>query len=168
MAIIFAMMISLSAQNISQTSMVVEAYTEIETEEASENPTEPSPAFVVTAEERETIARLVYLEARGESYECQKAVVSVVLNRWVSEYWGNTINSVIYAKGQFTTANRIKYTAPDQINYDAVDDVLQNGTTLPYYVMYFRAGYHHRWRGYFGYVVIDNTYFGYMKKDIKR
>ena len=146
-------------------AVVIDEPTEISTEQVTEVPTEPSPAFIITADERETIARLVFLEARGEGYECQKAVVSVVINRWMSGQWGNTINSVIYAPKQFSTAKRIKTTTPYQMNYDAVDDVLQNGTTLPYYILYFRAHYHHRWPNYTGYIVMDDTYFGYMNKD---
>lgn len=144
-----------------------ETATEEPTEILSESPIESSPAFIISPEERELIARLIYLEARGENYECQKGIVSVVINRWMSGYWGNTIGSVIYAKNQFTPAKRIPYTTPNETNYDAVDDVLQNGTTLPYYVLYFRANYHHKWQGYVGYKVIDNTYFGYKKKDVK-
>ena len=167
MGLIFIAMVSMSAQCTGMINILEEECTEIQTEQPTETPTESLPAFIITPDEREILARLVFLEARGESYECQKAVVSVVINRWMSEQWGNTINSVIYAPKQFTTAYRIKTTTPYQMNYDAVDDVLQNGTTLPYYVLYFRANHHHRWGNIYGrYTAIDNTYFGYMKKDV--
>lgn len=167
MVIIFVLMVYLSAQNIEPTLATVEVCAEFETEEPIEIPTELSPMFIITLEERETLARLVFLEARGESYECQKAVVSVVINRWMSGQWGNTINSVIYSPKQFSDAWKIKTTTPYQMNYDAVDDVLQNGTTLPYYVMYFRANHYHKWTGYINYTTIDNTYFSYAIKDVK-
>lgn len=165
MAIIFIVTLSLSAQCTGSTDTVFEQTIDLESEEPTEVPTEKSPMFIITPEERETLARLIFLEARGEGYECQKAVVSVVINRWMSGQWGNTINSVIYAPKQFSNAWKIKTTTPYQMNYDAVDDVLQNGTTLPYYILYFRAHYHHRWPNYTGYIVMDNTYFGYMNKD---
>lgn len=120
-----------------------------------------------TLSDREILARLVFLEANTESLECQKAIASVVINRVHSGYWGNTINSVVYASGQFTTASNIHCTTPTATNYEAVDYVLTNGVTLPSYVLYFRAGYHFSWNWYVPYMAMDNTYFGYMAKDKK-
>ena len=118
-----------------------------------------------TLNDRETLARLVFLEANTESLECQKAVASVVINRMHSGYWGNTINSVVSASGQFTTASQIHRTTPTATNYEAVDYVLTNGVTIPSYVLYFRARHHFSWSGYVPYTTIDNTYFGYIAKD---
>ncbi len=132
-------------------------------------PIEPTPTYVynITPEERETLARLIFLESNTESLECQKAITSVVINRMHSGYWGNTINSVVYAKNQFTPASKIPYVTPTATNYEAVDYVLANGVTLPSYCLYFRAGYHFSWKGYVPYTSIGNTYFGYMAKDKK-
>ena len=128
---------------------------------------EPTYVYNITSEEREMIARLVYREANIESLECQKAVVSTVINRWLSGYWGETIKDVIYAKKQFTPAKLLYKTTPNQVNYEAVDYVLKNGCTIPNYVMYFRADKHFSWNGYCAYTQIDKTYFGYMEKDKK-
>ena len=125
----------------------------------------PSNISVITSEEREMIARLVYLEANTESIECQRAVVSVVMNRLESGYWGKTIKEVIYAPGQFSPASLIKHTTPRKINYEAVDYVINNGITIPKYILYFSAGKFFSWKGYCAYTKIDNTCFGYMKKD---
>lgn len=78
----------------------------------------------ITENERETLARLVYLEARGQSYLGQKAVVEVVLNRVLSDEFPNTIDDVIYQKNQFSPAKYIETTTPTQIQYDVVDEVL--------------------------------------------
>ncbi len=121
--------------------------------------------YNISSEDRETLARLIFLEANTESLECQKAITSIVINRMHSGYWGNSINSVIYASGQFTPASQIPYVTPTATNYEAVDYVLTNGVTLPSYCLYFRAGYHFSWQGYVPYIAIDNTYFGYMAKD---
>lgn len=121
--------------------------------------------YNITLEDRETLARLVFLESNTESLECQKAIASVVINRMHSGYWGNSINSVVYARNQFTPAKRIPYVTPTAANYEAVDYVLMNGVTLPTYVLYFRANHHFSWRGYVPYTAIDKTYFGYMAKD---
>lgn len=130
-------------------------------------PTTTSMKYIynITSEERKMLAALVYLEANVESIECQKAIVSVVINRWQSGYWGKSLYSVIYAPNQFSPANLISSTTPTATNYAAVDYVLKNGTTLPSYVMYFRANYHFNWSGYVPYTKISNTCFGYMSKD---
>ncbi len=48
------------------------------------------------------LARLVYGEARGESYTGQVAVAAVVLNRVKSSSFPNTISGVIYQPYAFT------------------------------------------------------------------
>ena len=126
--------------------------------------TEPTMYYSVTTEERLLIAQLVYREANTESLECQKAIVSVLFNRLACGKWGDTIEEVIYYKNAFTpaTAGLLEGVTPTKTNYEAVDFVLKNGPTLPTYVRYFRANYHHKWTGYTGYIAIDHTYFGYF------
>lgn len=125
--------------------------------------------YNITSVEREMLARLVYLEANTESIDCQKAIASVVINRWQNGYWGDTLEDVIYAKGQFTPSKIIPQTTPTENNYEAVDYVIKNGCTIPEYVLYFRAnyGFSQTWDGYNEYVQIDHTYFGYLSKDKK-
>ena len=48
------------------------------------------------------LARLVYGEARGESYTGKVAVGAVILNRVASSSFPNTISGVIYQNGAFT------------------------------------------------------------------
>lgn len=124
-------------------------------------------AYDITSVEREMLARLVYREANTESIECQEAIVSVVINRWQDGRWGNTLKEVVYAKNQFSPANLLYCTTPNETNYEAVDEVIQNGCTIPEYVLFFRADYHFKWKGYNAYQRIDSTYFGYMEKDKK-
>lgn len=130
-----------------------------------EVPVEKKSVYSFTSEEREMLARLVYLEAGIESKECQMAVCSVVINRLNNGYWGDTLEEVVYAKNQFSPANKISNTTPSEKEYESVDYVLQNGVTIPEYVMYFRAGHHFNWDGFVPYTAIDHTYFGYLEKD---
>lgn len=128
--------------------------------------TEPAkPKYSVTAEERLLLAQLVYREANLESLDCQKAVVSVVFNRLDAGKWGDTLHEVIYYKNAFTpaTLGLLKGVEPTNTNFEAVDFVIQNGSTLSTEVRYFRSGYHFSWDNYEGYIVLDNTYFGYFK-----
>lgn len=124
-------------------------------------------AYDITSVEREMIARLVYREANTESIECQKAIISVIINRWQSGLWGGTLEEVVYAKNQFAPASLLYCTTPTEINYEAVDEVIENGITIPEYIFYFRADYHFKWDGYKAYKKIDNTCLGYMEKDVK-
>lgn len=147
--------------------VIVEVEKEVVVEKEVTVEIEPTYVYNVTSAEREMLARLVYLEGGVESLECQKAIASVVINRWQNGYWGDTIKKVIYAKAQFSPASKIKTTTPTEMQYEAVDYVLKNGCTLPEYVLYFRANYHHKWTGYQPYTVIGRTYFGYLEKDKK-
>ena len=101
--------------------------------------------------EREMLARLLYTEARGESIECQRAVVSVVLNR------GSDVIATITAPGQFDLGNQLDDVKPLQTQYDVVDYVLTNGITIPSDVTYFRSEHYHTWAT--DYIQIDNMYF---------
>ncbi|NLG24516.1 MAG: spore cortex-lytic enzyme [Clostridiales bacterium] len=59
-------------------------------------------ASASTSSDLNLLARLVYAEARGESYKGQVAVAAVVLNRVRSSKFPNTIAGVIYQAGQFS------------------------------------------------------------------
>ena len=144
-----------------------EIIVEVEKEVIVEVVKEPIYTYNITSAEREMLARLVYREANTESLECQMAIVSVVINRWQDGRWGNTLTDVIYAPYQFTPANLLYDTTPTELNYTAVDLVLQNGCTLSPYVMFFRAGHHFDWDGYKPYTQIDYTCFGYFEGDVK-
>ena len=144
-----------------------EIIVEMEKEVFVEVVKEPTYTYNITSTEREMLARLVYREANTESLECQMGVASVVINRWKDGRWGDTIEDVIYSPHQFTPANLIYETTPTEINYTAVDLVLQNGCTLSPYVMFFRTEYHFDWEGYKPYTQIDYTCFGYFEGDVK-
>lgn len=140
---------------------------EVEKEIIVEVVKEPTYKYNITSAEREMLARLVYREANIESLECQMGVVSVVINRWQDGRWGDTLEDVVYYPYQFTPANLLYKTTPTELNYTAVDLVLQNGSTLPPYCMYFRADHHFDWEGYKPYTQIDYTCFGYFETDKK-
>ena len=154
---------------LDDTPQTIEKIVEVEKEIIVEKEVvvEPTYKYNITSVEREMLARLVYLEGNTESLECQAAIVSVVINRWQNGRWGNTLRDVIYSPYQFTPSNLIYKTTPTEINYQAVDFILQNGCTLPPYCMYFRTDYHFNWDGYRPYTKIDTTYFGYFEVDKK-
>ncbi len=71
------------------------------------------------------LARLVYGEARGESFTGQVAVAAVALNRLFSQDFGNTVSEVIFQPGAFTAVSDGQfYLTPDSSAYEAVRSAL--------------------------------------------
>jgi N-acetylmuramoyl-L-alanine amidase len=128
---------------------------------------EPTYKHNISSVEREMLARLVYLEANTEGLECQMAVASVAINRWLDGRWGSTLAGVIYSPYQFSPAGLIHKTTPTETNYVAVDHILKNGSILPKHCLYFRSGhcFSEVWDGYARYAQIGDMYFGYFLAD---
>ena len=119
---------------------------------------EPEPYLEMAEDDVYELATLVYLESGTESYECQKAIASVVIHRMQND--DLTLQEVIYAKNQFSPAYLIAQNHPSDSTLAAVKDVLQNGPSIPNYVTFFRADYYHNWSELIiPYCVIDHTYF---------
>lgn len=80
----------------------------------------------VSEDDVETLARLVWLEARGEPFEGQVAVVEVVLNRILSPSFPGTVEEVVYQRDpiQFSPAALIPDTTPGEEQYRAVEEAL--------------------------------------------
>lgn len=60
-----------------------------------------SSASIVSSDHR-LLAKLVYAEARGESYKGQVAVAAVTLNRVASASFPNTLSGVVYQPGAYS------------------------------------------------------------------
>ena len=94
-------------------------------------------ASIISADHR-LLAKLVYAEARGESYKGQVAVAAVVLNRVSSASFPNTISGVVYQAGAFScVANGMINNTPDSTAIRAALDALNGwdptGGCLYYY-----------------------------------
>lgn len=82
------------------------------------------------------LATIIWCEARGESYDGQLAVGSVVMNRVRSGAYPNTVYDVIFASGQFSpvkTGSFQKAYANDSANascYQAAQQVLDGYTNV--------------------------------------
>lgn len=119
---------------------------------------EPEPYMEMGESDVYELATLVYLESGTESFECQKAIASVVIYRMQND--DLTLQEVIYAKNQFSPAYLIAQSEPSESTLQAVREVLQNGPSIPNYVTFFRADYYHNWSELIvPYCVIDHTYF---------
>ena len=83
------------------------------------------------------LSRVVYGEARGESYTGQVAVAAVVLNRVKSSSFPNTISGVVYQSGAFDCVSdgQINLT-PDATARKAAQDAI-NGWDPSYGAIYY-------------------------------
>lgn len=95
------------------------------------------PDIHLTQEDRDLLARVIWVEARGESDEGQQAVAEVVLNRMASENFGNTVKGVIYAEGQFRSVPYLEDAEPYQAQYDAIERAIYGPYILPEDVVHF-------------------------------
>lgn len=99
----------------------------------------------ITEEEKELLYRLVFAEGGNQSYETQMYICSVILNRIRSSEFPNTVEEVIYQTGQFSVVSNGSINSPvtEQITFDAVNDVLENGITNSD-ITFFRNDYYHQ------------------------
>ena len=87
--------------------------------------------------DRYLLAKVIYAEARGESYTGQVAIAAVVLNRVEDSRFPNTIAGVIYQPWAFTAVNDGQINLePNQKAYQAADDAL-NGWDPTYGCVYY-------------------------------
>ena len=91
----------------------------------------------LTMDERELLARMVWVEARGECFEGQQAVAEVVLNRLVADNFQNSVESIIMAQGQFNSAKFLDDAEPTQTQYEAVERALKGPYVTPINTVYF-------------------------------
>ena len=115
--------------------------------ETAELPTRPSKPVLT---DEELIAQVVHAEANGEEMIGKVAVAAVVLNR--CDYFGLTVESVVYAKNQFAISDT--YTETDM---RAVEIAQKNRDLFPTNLLFFRNKHYHS----FGspYMQIGNHYF---------
>lgn len=61
-------------------------------------------ACIVNASEYEILAAMIWCESGNQTYECNLAVASVIMNRVRSKIFPNTIKEVVFQEGQFPPA----------------------------------------------------------------
>lgn len=98
------------------------------------------PNVNLTDDEKYLMAKIIWLEARGESFQGQQAIAEIILNRLVSDRFPNTIRDVIYAEGQFSTTKFLDTAKPGEIQYKAIECALNRHSVLPMDVYFFGRG----------------------------
>ena len=94
-------------------------------------------SIVLSDDEIDIFAKVLWLEAGTEPFEGQQAAAEVVLNRILSPYFPNSFYGVIYEEGQFTTIERIDGANPTYVQYDAINAALNGPNILPLEVVFF-------------------------------
>lgn len=95
------------------------------------------PDITLTQQDRTLLASIIWLEARGESFEGQQAIAEIVLNRMCSDRFPNTLRSVIFAEGQFRSVELLDDAKPGELQYKAIDCALRGTSVLPMEVVHF-------------------------------
>ena len=86
----------------------------------------------LTDEEIELLAKILWVEARGESEEGKKAVVEVIFNRMISEEFPDTLYDVLSQKNPTQFASwKLRHTAePTEKEYAVIEAVLAGETKV--------------------------------------
>jgi len=95
------------------------------------------PGIKLTPEEELLLAKVIWVEARGEPAEGQQAIAEIVFNRILSEDFPDNVNDVIYAYRQFRSVAHLDDAKASQAQYDAIYDALNGPYILPLDVMHF-------------------------------
>lgn len=110
---------------------------------ASEGPApadQADPAF--SEKDIMLLARVVYGEARGESFLGKVAVANVALNRFESGHYGRSLKAIIKRPNQFAIAKRTNKACLEAVRF-LIDNDLR---ILPKNAYYFKTS-DHEWRG---------------------
>lgn len=100
------------------------------------------PIIKYSESEYDLFCRLIMGECGGESYQCQLATASVVINRVRSSRFPDTLKGVIKQKGQFSGRTDKKPT--ESIKKACWEAICGNGN-VPSSVLYFRASKSKKW-----------------------
>lgn len=99
--------------------------------------------YQYSEEEKIYIARVVYAEARGEIFEGQVAVATVVLNRFESGKFGSSVKKIVFARSQFAVSKRY-----NEEGMSAVEAAIEQKGEYPENMYYFQASKRKKWRNF--------------------
>lgn len=105
---------------------------------------------------------MIYGENGNGSWKQQLYTGSVVLNRVTSKRYPNTIYDVVFQRGQYACTWDGNYDkAPSERSIEAAKYLLENGSQIPYYVLY-QAEFK---QGDGIWLKLGDTYYCYENKD---
>ena len=93
--------------------------------------------LTLTDAETKLLAKLIYVEARGECEDGQQAIAEVVLNRYTSGLFGTSLTAIINDEDAFVPQKLLKEAKPGQAQYEAIDRALYGPYVLPKEAMFY-------------------------------
>ena len=106
--------------------------------EPEENPDEfRYPGIELSQEDKDLMAKLICMEAESEPFEGQQAIAEVILNRLAAGNFQSSVKNIIYAQGQFASADRLYLADPTHTQYEAIDRAFNGPYVLPKEVTFF-------------------------------
>ena len=135
---------------------LLEKYESFKKEYEEEKANAEKPSY--SEEDLTLLAKLIYAEA-GSNWltdEHQQLVGNVVLNRVKSSKFPNTLEGVIYQKGQYSTAKKLKNITPDTRTIDNAKLLLEGTRVCPDDILY-QANFP---QGTYTYKVINDSILG--------
>ncbi|MCD8119161.1 MAG: cell wall hydrolase [Lachnospiraceae bacterium] len=120
-------------------------------------------ATSLTDDEILMLAAMIYCEAGGESWDGKLAVGNVILNRLRAGYWGDTLEDVLSATGQFSPYASGRYAevlaaGPSQSCIEAAKAAASGEMVVPSNYMFFCTASSYSYR-YSDYMQIGNVIF---------
>ena len=99
----------------------------------------------ISDDDIEEMARIVWLESRGEPAEGQQAVAEVILNRVINTAFPDSVHEVIHqgeesSVPQFSTVYDLDIAQPTEAQYEAIDAAMYGPSVLPTDVVFFSVG----------------------------
>lgn len=88
-------------------------------------------------EDMQLLAKVIWVEARGECNDGQQAVAEVILNRLQSDDFPDTMRGVVFAENQFRSAQFLDEAEPYQLQYQMIARAMFGPYVLPEDVYYF-------------------------------
>lgn len=95
------------------------------------------PGIELTQEDKDLMAKLIYMEGQSEPFEGQQAIAEVILNRLAADNFPDSVKSIIYAEGQFRSASQLSSAKPTHTQYEAIERALNGPYVLPGNVVFF-------------------------------
>ena len=108
---------------------------EVPASKSTEAAANPYQTINITDAEFNELRWVVALEAQGEGFNGEKAVIEAIFNRVLSSKdWGNSIHEVLAKKGQFATYKYIgskkAWATPGELEDNAISEVLRTGPSI--------------------------------------
>ena len=83
------------------------------------------PSLDFTDEDIDLLAKIIWLESRGESDEGMAAVTTVIINRVLHMKFSDTLYEVLSDKGEFSSWKLLDTAKPKEREYEIIEEVLR-------------------------------------------